>query len=146
MDAAPDSELEAFIEKGRAQFALSPAGKWSWNCDGGTLIFYDMCLILRRNGTGEYEGYTKKRDGSGFDNYKGTFLWEVLGFFMIRVKPDHQTEWHTFKYDVSARRDAYKKMVWTIQWHPQSPKSDSGLEGFAEEFDRGWGDLKDDEY
>ena len=105
-----------------------------------------MCLILRRDSSGEYEGYTKSPDGKGFTSYSGQFHWLPHDDFTIRVLPADQTEWCILSYKIGARRAAYKGLVWTIDWHNLTPWPGPGGEAFTEPLDRGWGDLKDDDY
>ena len=140
-------DLETFAQEGQRRFRDSPAGKWRLDADSGTLIFYDMCLILRRDGTGSYEGYTKKPDGSGqFNIWEGRFRWEPLEPFCIRLQLENHSEWCVLQYTIGARRRLYNRVGWVIDWKVVSGDSANELVAFGEQLDAGWGDLKDDEY
>jgi len=120
-----DKELEDFVEEGNRRLARLPPGTCRWNTDGGRMVFFDMELLLRPDGTGKYAGY------GGKTTYEGKFRWEVVSDFLIRVQPDGHETWYNIRYDVTARR-SYDRMIWVINWH-SLPRENHGLHGFSEE-------------
>jgi hypothetical protein len=122
-----DQELETFIEEGKKRFAKSPAGEWRWNSDNGELMFYDNSIVLRRDGTANYEGYTRS------ETWQGSFRWEQLEDFAIRLQVSGENDWYILRYTIGAHRTTYRGLVWVINWIFSEGSPPRGFDGFAEQ-------------